>query len=311
MSTRTDRSALGWGTAFVVLGGWLAADELALVSSRPSAWAVAMLAAGVVLGMHTLVFVRRGWLVPAALVVVGSAFVLRDMGALTMVPVLPLVLIVVGVAILAAGMARRRGDPVQLASVALESAASARLTLDHGAGSVTLHGGADPGELLSGTFDGGVVHELARDRDHLDVRLRPATDRLWWRTNGLDWDVAVTEAIPVSLRLRTGAGQLRLDCSQLTVPRLELSTGASDVDLTLPAHGHTSVKIAAGAADVRVHVPAGVAASVTNRTGLAGVEIDPNRFPRRNGHHRSPDYDTVADRADIELDGGVASFSVD
>lgn len=178
MSTRTDRSALGWGTAFVVLGGWLAADEFGLVPARPSAWTVAMLAAGVVLGVHTLAFLRRGWLVPAALVVVGGAFVLRDIGALATVPLAPLMLIVVGVAIVAAGLGRRRSDPVQQASVVLESAASTRLALDHGAGTVTLRGGADPGDLLAGTFDGGLVHELDRDDDHLDVGLRPAADRL-------------------------------------------------------------------------------------------------------------------------------------
>lgn len=306
-----DRGALGWGSAFVALGGWRLLEEVSAGVVRPSAVAMALLVAGAVLGVHGVARGGRGLVLPAVLLLAGGALALRDVGALELVPVWPLALIVAGLVVLAAGRRGRGVAAPQTASLALDGADTARLVVDHGAGTLRLRGGAEPGQLLAGTFDGGVVHEVDHHDGHVDVRLRPAADHLWGRTRGLDWDVAVTDTIPVTLQLRTGAGQLRLDCSQLTVPRLELSTGASDVDVILPAHGRTSVKIAAGAADVRVHAPAGVAASVGAHTGLAGVHVDTARFPRHNGRYRSADYDTAADRADVELEGGVASFSVD
>lgn len=94
------------------------------------------------------------------------------------------------------------------------------------------------------------------------------------------------------------------------MPSLVLKTGASDVDVDLPAHGPCSVRISAGAADVHVRVPPGMPAAIRNRSAIAGFSIDQERFPRVNGTYRSADYDTATDRADIDIEGGVASFTV-
>jgi hypothetical protein len=59
-----------------------------------------------------------------------------------------------------------------------------------------------------------------------------------------------------------------------------------------------------------VRVPDGVAASVRTRSALASVNVNPARFPRTNGVYRSADYDTARARADIDIEGGLASFSV-
>jgi hypothetical protein len=96
----------------------------------------------------------------------------------------------------------------------------------------------------------------------------------------------------------------------VTVCSLILRTGASDTRLVLPDHGRTHTEISAGAADVQITVPPGVEAAVRNRSALAGFTIDERRFPRVDGGYRSPGYDVAEDRADIEIEGGVASFSM-
>lgn len=73
---------------------------------------------------------------------------------------------------------------------------------------------------------------------------------------------------------------------------------------------HCRVEIEAGAADVVVRVPESMAASVRTSTALASVDVDSSRFPHQDGIYRSAGYDRAADRADIRIDGGLASFAV-
>jgi hypothetical protein len=239
---------------------------------------------------------------------------LRELGLLPAGAVMPLLLIGAGGGLLA--VARTRGDPAddapQTAGVVLDGAREARLRLHYGAGTLVVGPGAAPGSLYDGSFTGGVRQEVAREGDRLTVTLRHDTDpdRYLRLRRALDWYLALGADVTVDLDISTGASRLHLNLTDLRVRSLRLRTGASDVDLTLPAHGHTTIRIEAGAADIRIHVPPGLAASVSNRSAFAGVHIDRGRFPRVGDLHRSPGYDAARDRAEIELEGAAASFSV-
>ena len=43
---------------------------------------------------------------------------------------------------------------------------------------------------------------------------------------------------------------------------------------------------------------------------MSSVDID-DRFPKVNGGHESPGYDTAEHRLNLEVDGGVASIEVE
>ena len=164
----------------------------------------------------------------------------------------PLVLIGIG-AWLVVGVSRRSGRsdvPREQASVPLEGARDAAITVRHGAGRLTIGSGAVSGDqLLSGTFGGGleasrrtengrlVVDMRVRDRDVSHYIFGP------WRhgwAGTLDWDFALSSAIPLSLRLETGASEARLSLGDLQVRELFLKTGASSTTIDLPRRaGHT------------------------------------------------------------------------
>jgi hypothetical protein len=208
---------------------------------------------------------------------------------------------------------------VEEAAIPLEGATSASVRVSHGAGRLAIDASAGADELLLGTFGGGLDVRSDRQGDNLDVRLRlpggpfPSIALPWnWRSGrGLDWTFGLNPAVPLALRLETGAADMRLDLSELKVTSLRLSTGASSTVLTLPADaGHTPVEVESGAASLRIRVPEGVAARIRVSGALSSTSVDRSRFPRMGGVYQSPDFETAKNRADIRVSGGVGSVSI-
>ena len=260
---------------------------------------------------------RPAFIGGVALMLLGGLLLLRQLGILPgPIPVGSLVVIGLGGLLIFSGrqgaMATRAVPHVPTA-VVLDGASAARLVLNHGAGVLTVSAGAAPGRLVEGFVTGGVQQKVMRVGDRLEVELRPDAEWQRWPAEyrTLSWNLALGDGAAVDLVVNTGASQVRLDLADLHLPSLKVQTGASDVDITVPAHGECRTSVSAGAANIRIRVPEGVAAAVRNRSALASFTIDQARFPAVGDRFESPGYADATDRADIEIDGGVASFSVD
>jgi hypothetical protein len=190
----------------------------------------------------------------------------------------------------------------------LDGLTEATIKLSFGAGEMQLHE-APPGKLISGTFEGGLINT---SRSAQSIELRPLDPQeLMFCGHPRMWNLGITSEIPIDLRLDTGANQSVIDLSALRVRRLELSTGASDTKIRLPAAGETAVSIHCGLASVVLEVPPGVAARIKGRVWLGGTQVDEGRFPKMaGGGWMSPDYDALANRAAITVDGGFGSARI-
>ncbi len=258
----------------------------------------------------------------AVLILAGILALLSTLGILTIniwALFWPLFLVALGVWILWGSVWARRGGvgaEAEQASLPLNGASRARLAVRHGAGRLSFAGGAAPDLLFSGTFGGGLDLNQRTAGDMLDAELRvPTQGWMWWGPwgpwNTLDWDVRLNENVPISLNFNTGAGESRLDLSNLRVTDLVLKTGASATTLTMPANaGMTRADIETGAAALNVQVPSGVAARIRVRSGLAGISVDSQRFPRQGDLYLSPDYETAANKLDMDIQTGVGSVDI-
>jgi hypothetical protein len=231
----------------------------------------------------------------------------------------PIVLILLGAWIVWGVISGQQPRETEVMAIPLDGASRARVHLRHGAGRLTLGPGVEEGELLSGSFDGGVDHQSHREGDGLDVKIRVpvgdwslfATPWTRWQRGGLEWRVALNGSIPLDLDLGTGASESRLDLRELQVTSLRLNTGASATELTLPAHaGFTEARLRSGAASLNVWVPEGVAARIRASGGLAEIAVDRERFPRQGSFYQSPDYETAVNRVDLDIETGVGSVRV-
>jgi len=226
-------------------------------------------------------------------------------------------LILVGLWVLWGALYGRRAVHTDEVTIPLEGAQTARLHLRHAAGRLHLGGGTTAGELLAGSFGGGVEHSERRAGDSLEVDLRVPPENFvgfampWTWPGGLIWSVRLSDALPLSLDIGSGAGEMRLDLTDLRVSDLKVEAGAGKVDLHLPSKaGETKVDVRAGAGSVTVTVPEGVAARIQCGGAITDARVDRRRFPRSGGLYQSPDYDAATNRVDLRIEMAVGSAVV-
>lgn len=226
----------------------------------------------------------------------------------------PLALITFGGLLLlrASGGWRARIDS---ARVTLDGAARGVLRLHHGAGELRIQSGAAQDELFRGEFGGGLDRRIERPAGEVRVELRTPPDVFPvfgpFPSDGFHWNMLLNPGIPLSLDMVLGASRSLINLRDLKVTDLKLQTGASATELELPAAaGSTRAVIRAGVASVDIIIPQGVAARIHTGGGLAAVTIDRERFPQVGGEYRSPDFDTAANRLDLDVETGVGALTI-
>lgn len=223
----------------------------------------------------------------------------------------PVVLIVVGGWILA-GAYFRGSSKSQSIAVDLQGAREVALKINHGAGRLTVGGGASMGMALEGECTEGVRLDSHRSGDRLDVRVGADMVMIPFvgMSRGLEWNLRLSNEVPFTLDLETGANQSEVDLRQVRVTRLNVQTGASSTSITLPASGHVTAEAHVGAAELTMRVPEGVAARIRSESGLAEINVDRVRFPNMNGIYESADFGTNPNRIDLRIEAGVGKVSV-
>lgn len=252
------------------------------------------------------------------LVIIGVILLLDNLGLLGSINVWnllwPSFLIAFGIWILF-GTLFRRAPATQHTSIPLEGAQKASIRIGHGAGRLDVHAGVGTGILVEGDFAGGLDYQSKREGDELDVKLRVPEDVFpfhWPSGYMLDWTLSLAGEIPLTLEFDTGAGEARLDLHDLKVTEFILHSGASSTTIDLPASaGFTRVSIEAGAASVSIRVPPEVAARIHSGGGLSSIDVNSQRFPSIGPNlYQSPDYDTAANRVEMDVSMGVGSVKI-
>lgn len=219
----------------------------------------------------------------------------------------PVLLIALGAWFLIGAFVPRQGPTEELV-VPLDGGTDASIRIKFGAGELATVRAA-PGNLVDGRFTGGVI--LRRDGSRSIELAQDTSFGIPWLGSRSDWSVGLSGEVPLDLRIDTGAARARLDLADLVVRSLELRAGASETRIRLPrAAGATSVRAETGAASLVIEVPTGVGARIRSRIALGSTDVDQARFPRDASGYASPDYATAANRADIDVQGGVGSVRI-
>lgn len=224
----------------------------------------------------------------------------------------PLALILVGSWIILNVYWRPAASEEETFLMPLGAAKSARFKFAHGAGQLEISGGASAGQALVGSVAAGMNKESWMDGDRLEVKVDAGASFVPFvgPSQGV-WRFHLTQEVPVSVIVESGASSLNLDLRDVLATRVELKTGASSSNVTMPAHGASYLKVEAGAASVNIRIPEMTAARIRVEQGVGSVDVDTSRFPRLDsGFYQSADYDGATDRAEIHVGSGMGSVSV-
>lgn len=197
-------------------------------------------------------------------------------------------------------------------SQALEGAERGEVTIDFGVGRLTVDEGAADDMLVEGTAvlgrgqrlidEGWVVSGVAY------YSIRSEESGAAWLGGRMgdrrEWTLHLNPHIPLSLTVRSGVGESRLDLSGLQVTDLEIKSGVGQLVVVLPSQGRLRVSVDSGVGELILQVPQTMAVRMEVDGGLGQVSL-PSDFEREDGVYLSPAFGSSQNRADIQVDGGV------
>lgn len=251
------------------------------------------------------------------LILLGLLFLLSSLGILpwnVWAVFWPLALILFGLMMFFSAFGTRGPATIDNLAFQLKGFEEAQVSIKYGAGRLNIRGGAAPDELLNGSFEGGVEHDLGQEGERALVELRSpsALAPPFWSWQNREWNIHLNSDIPLKLKLDVGASESHIDLTGTQTRSIRLKTGASSHELLLPsASGETKVKVEGGAGSVRVTVPEDVAARISGKVDVGSLAIDQKRFPRGKGdNYQSIDFDQAVNRVDIRVKFGAGEVNV-
>lgn len=249
----------------------------------------------------------------SALILVGMLFFLQRQGIIASVGgyIWPLALILVGGWLILSVYWRPSSEGEKF-DIALREAKSVRYKFSHGAGQIVITGGAPAGRALVGSSAVGMNKKTHLDGDRLEVRIEAGASFIpFVGPSDGTWRFQLTQEVPITLEVETGASQLDMDLTDVLASRIELNTGASNSHVVMPARGVSLLDLEAGAASINIAIPEGVAGRIRIKEGLTSLNVDTTRFPQVDSRlYQSPDFDTAANRAEVSMEAGLGSITI-
>jgi hypothetical protein len=201
-------------------------------------------------------------------------------------------------------------------SVDLENADSVRASLRIGLGELKVGGGAD--SLMEADFAynvaawrPGVTYEVVGDTGELSVQQQGLREGIPTRDVRNEWDLRLSDEVPVDLSVQMGGGvgNLDLDSLDLTGLNLDVGAGVSRVDLARAWDRDLSAVIRGGAGQVTVLLPSQVGVRVDAGTRLGRINAD---GLRREGQAFVNDAYGASDvTLRVEVQGGAGQINLE
>jgi hypothetical protein len=187
----------------------------------------------------------------------------------------------------------------------LGSVAMARLVFVRGAAHLRIGVDASMQDLYRARFE-GKVPDVRVDGGTVTVKYRPSLHL----PRG---EIMLSGQIPWAINASMGMSDVVADLQGLELTGLEISGGVSRLEVRLPRpKAAVPVRIGAGASNVELIRPIGVPVLVRIGGGASKLAIDEFRVGAGGGRTdwRSPDYDLVEGRYDIEVGAGASKVTV-
>lgn len=123
------------------------------------------------------------------------------------------------------------------------------------------------------------------------------------------WEVRLTEAVPIDLRIDTGVGKSTVDLRGLTINQLEIDAGVGETVVYLPDAGSFEAHIDGGVGELRIFVPEGAAVRITVDSGLGNTSVQGD-FDQDGSIFTSAGFDSAEEWIELFVAGGVGNVRI-
>jgi hypothetical protein len=192
-------------------------------------------------------------------------------------------------------------------------AKSADVTLNMGAGRLSLEGGA--AQLFEGTFRfrreryrPEFDYHVVAERGELVVRHRR---RLGFFNSGRNtWEIRLHDGLPISLKVNLGAGESDIDLRRVNLERLDIDMGVGEMTLDLRGAltKDCKVSIDGGVGSGRIYLPTDVGVRVHVDGGLGSIHAD--GLVKNGDYYVNDAYGRAPVTLDVRVDAGIGSLEL-
>ncbi|MBW8011053.1 MAG: hypothetical protein FVQ83_07415 [Chloroflexi bacterium] len=204
---------------------------------------------------------------------------------------------------------------------AANEAADAKLEIDFEVGELVVGSLSSEGILAQGSIElpesQEFINEFQLDGDTANLRL--ASENLlnfpdWlggsiFDSHSIDWEINLTENLPIDLEINTGVGFSVIDLENLSLTGLDIDTGVGETMVYLPSSGDFHATISGGVGEINIYIPEGTAILIRVSTGIGSVSVRGD-FDQSGDVYVSESYSSDRDYIELIVSGGVGSINI-
>ena len=200
-------------------------------------------------------------------------------------------------------------------SVALGDANSADVSINMGAGNVTVSGGAT--DLMDATFMYNVAewkptvnYNVSGGQGTLTVD-EPSNTGIGGANTRYDWNLKLNNNVPMDLKIHSGVGNLNAHLGGMNLKSVDVGSGTGNmlVDLRGAWQNSANITISGGVGNTTVQVPADTGVRIVAKKGLGNINVSGLNFDgtayTNNAYNNSPV------KLNVDLSAGIGQVTLE
>ena len=206
-------------------------------------------------------------------------------------------------------------EKTETKSVDLGGASSANVLIEFSAGKLAVAGGAD--QLMQASFrynvedwQPRVAYNVNGSQGELEVDQQGRQDALAGPNVVNEWDIHLSDGVPLDIEIHTGAGESNLDLSALDLSSLRVEIGAGETNLDLSGSWDHDVNadITGGVGKLTIRLPGEIGVRVNAETGLGNVTT--SGLTQEGGGYVNSTYGSAPYTLNLDVTTGVGAIEL-
>ncbi len=288
---------------------------------RPSLfWPLLLIGLGALLLLPSSLWLALARLWPVLLILLGLDLLIgmRSPRAAAMVPVAGVVLVAASLTWAAVRASQLPPGAVETLIQTAQGAARLSARIDFQAGALRVSALGPSEHMLEGSAQVGPGESVRQEysvaagegrlllEQHVDALLAPF---LAGRPASAQWDVRLSQRLPLALEVNSGAAAVTLDLAGLQLTSLDLNNSTGQTLIVFPAGQAAQAHVRTGLGPATLNLPAGLAARIRVRSGLTQVSL-PTGLAHTGDFYTTAGFDGARPFFDLEIAAGTGSVTV-